>query len=101
MAMKKAGIEIPNVKPQGTKDSKPDGKNEISKEWRPMIIDLELQTVDSPCRRLWDYFKYFVSHIFLDKCSIILIILTAALIACTVICYILPFKTSHPASQYK
>lgn len=101
--MKKAGIEIPK---SGIKPKQPEVKQEVFKggveeKWRPMVIDLESQVADSLQLRIWNYLKYFFSHIFIDKCSIILILVLLALIAATAICFILPFKSSHPKAPYK
>ena len=101
-AMKKAGIEVPSA--AVAKPQKEQAKQEEVKQqdkWRPMVIDLEMQVIDSVPRRLWAHMKYFTSHIFLDKCSIILILLAAGLITFTLICFSLPFKAGHPAAPYK
>lgn len=65
LAKKGAGIDVKDrekgINGDGLRSSikNANGAKDDNEPWRPMIIDLELQRLDSILLRFWNGFKYF------------------------------------------
>ncbi|CDW90009.1 UNKNOWN [Stylonychia lemnae] len=99
-------IKIPQI--SGAHDGPiiPSGKNENEidlerKQNQPMAIDLTLQTLDNPCRRLFDNIWVFWQRYIKDRFTCPLMLIFVASVVFVIICALMSYKEQEAATTVK